>query len=225
MDAGAGAGTGLGEALAEAADMHLGAAPLQEAAVKRLRAGLGGGVGAVEQRDVGVDLAGDQLAVALQALDMPRLRRELDPAGALEGAVDRLLAHDALDGVDGGGEGAVQRLRLIEAALGGDGDEAVRQAVADMAAVAPRCLGGDAASLEQHRPDAAPCQRQRGGEPGEAAADDRDIRASFEGLSRGVREGRRGVEPVGLELHAGCRASSIPNTPASPPMSLISVYS
>ena len=119
----------------------------------------------------------------------------------------------------------MQRLRLLEAALGGDGGKAVREAGADMAAVATRGLGGDAAGLEQHRPGAAPRQRQRGGEPGKAAADDRDIRAPFGRLARGVRERRRGVEPVGLELHAGCRASSSPNTPASPPMSLISVYS
>ena len=69
MDAGAGAGTGLGEALAEAADMHLGAAPLQETAVKGVGADFGGGVGAVEQRDIEIDLAGDQLVAAPQALD------------------------------------------------------------------------------------------------------------------------------------------------------------
>jgi hypothetical protein len=42
---------------------------------------------------------------------------------------------------------------------------------------------------------------------------------------KGPREGARGVEPDGFELQAGCRASSSPTAAASPPMSLISVYS
>ena len=42
---------------------------------------------------------------------------------------------------------------------------------------------------------------------------------------KGLREGARGVGPNGLELQAGCRASSSPTAAASPPMSLTSVYS
>jgi hypothetical protein len=47
----------------------------------------------------------------------------------------------------------------------------------------------------------------------------------FERPLLGPREVARGAEPIGLELQAGCRASSSPTAAASPPMSLISVYS
>ena len=106
---------GLAEAGDEAAHVHLGAAPLQHSAVEGVGDHLAGEIGAVEHRDVGVDLAVDGLGVAGEAFVVAGFRGELELAGAAEGAVDALLGDDALDRLDARVEGAVQRGRLLEA--------------------------------------------------------------------------------------------------------------
>ena len=122
---------------------------------------------------------------------------------ANEVAVDRFVAHDALDRVDRRVVGVVPGARALHADLGSDLGIVDRQAVVDVAAVAPGGFGSDALTGFQHDDRRAPpCQRERRRQPGEAAADDRDV-ALRRQLRRARHEGRRGGGPVRLELHVG----------------------
>src|SRR6185503_1634289 len=87
------------EADPEAAHVHLGAPLLQQPAVESGRIDLAGESRAIDELHAGIDVA-EHLESASEAVEMLRLRGELELPGAHEVAVDRFLADDLLDRVD-----------------------------------------------------------------------------------------------------------------------------
>jgi len=161
---------------------------------------------------------------------MLRLRGKLELAGAAEGAVNRLLRHDPLDGIDSVVEGLVKRDGALLAQRLFRADEAMGHAVVEMAAIAPGCTEADRHSLQHHDLGAGHGELAGGGQPGEAAANDRDVVLAFDRPRSGAREGYGSVMPIGFKPHLAapaCPRSGFalqrPKTPGRPPMSLISV--
>jgi hypothetical protein len=205
VDARAVARRGFRQPDAEAPDMQHGAARMQDGAVEGVRPDLGRQVGARQQARLRVGRG--QRRVALRQLgDMLGLGRQLDLAGAAEVAGDPLLRHHRLDRVDRRVVGAIERQRPLGTEAGGGPGEVVREAVVAVAAVAAGRLADDAATLQHHHVRPGLAQRQRRRQAGEAAADDRHVGAAGDRPGGRRREGRRGVEPVGFELHPRGRA-------------------
>ena len=78
-------------------------------------------------------------------------------------------------------------------------------------ALALSSLAADPPGLDEHDPRAAFCQRQRRGQPGEAAADHGDVRVPFDRAFHPAGEGRCRFVPVRSELH---RRAAVTNQPA-----------
>lgn len=219
---------GLGQAVGEAAHVHLAAALVEQAAVEALALHLAAHLRCVEDLDIGVHAVAEQaLGAAFERGHLVGTRGELELAVAHEVAVDRLVVHQPRHGVDRVVVGAVPGAGLVDADLGGHIGIVHREPVVHMSAVAPRRLGRHAAAGLQHRDaGAAPGQRQRRRQAREAAADDRNVDLRRQCMHCG-NEGRRGIGPIGVELHGVGpvleEKDQRPTTPGRPPMSWISV--
>ena len=126
---------------------------------------------------------------------MRRLRRELELAAAREVAVDRLVAHDALDRVDRRRRtrGTSARARSNPTLRGHLGDSLTARPLLHWPPLRPEALGRDTLPrLEDDHRGAALRQRQRRRQAREAAADDRDV-ALRRQIGRARHEGRRAV--------------------------------
>ena len=189
--------------------------------MERVGADLARKLGPAQHGGVGIGLAMQHLEIAGERGDMFRLGGELELAGAPEGAVDPLLRDDPLDRIDGIVEGPVEGDRALAAQRRLRRDEAMRQAVVEVAAIAARGSVADAFRLQHHDPGAGHGKLARGGKAGEAATDDGHVVGALDRPLGGAGEAVGRVMPIGFELHRPGPQS--PNTPGRPPMSLISV--
>ncbi len=205
----------------EAAHMHHGALLREHRAMERVGADLAHELGPAQHGRVGIGLAMQHLEVAGERGDVLRLGGELELARPPEGAVDALLGDDPLDRIDGIVESLVEGHRAFAAQRGLGRDEAMSEAVVEMAAIAARGSVADAFRLQHHDLRAGHGELARGGETGEATADDGHVVRAFDRPPGGAGETAGRVMPIGFELHRPGPQS--PNTPGRPEMSLISV--
>jgi hypothetical protein len=127
-----------------------------------------------------------------------------------------VLAHDPLDRIHGCVVRVVERAGAIQAKLPGQSGEVERRAVVDVAAVTAGGLAHDTFGLEQGDAGALLRERERGGQAGEAPANDGDVDLALYRALGSQAEGFGRVLPVGDEFHAPVQ---IPSKRASPPMS------
>jgi hypothetical protein len=158
--------------------------------------------GGAEDLDVGVHAIGDQpVGAVLQRGHLVRPGGQLELAVPQEVAIDGFLAHQPGHRVHRGVIGLVPGAGLRHADLGRDFGIVHRQAVVDMAAIAPRGFRGHpVAGFEHGHLRAALGQRQRRRQAGEAATDDGHVHLCGQ-FAPGRREGGRRMGPVGIELH------------------------
>ena len=133
-----------------------------------------------------------------------RLRRQGELSGAAKVAVYAFLADQPFDEIYRGVVGMVHLPGTRRAEAPDRRPEIHHHARRAHAAVAAGGAGADRVLLEQSDVRAFPAERDCRGQPGQAAADDRDVDPAGNGAGRGGIECRRRVEPVGNRLHP-CR--------------------
>ena len=99
--------------------MHLGALLLQKAALIAVAVNFCPDLAGIEDFNISVDLPQHALTAAAQGLVMGGLGRQLELAAAPESAVDLLLGHQALNGIDCGIELVVPGARQLGAVFFG----------------------------------------------------------------------------------------------------------
>ncbi len=107
---------------------------------------------------------------------LPGRGRDVEHAGALEGAVDVVHADRRLDGVEVLEPHAVERVELIRETAETVGEPVREAGIAEAAVASGGCCGG-ASGLEDHDVErgSALLGEQRRPEPGETGADDREV--------------------------------------------------
>ena len=185
------------------AHVETGALRLDHSAVEGVRSDLATQFALGDQLCVASKSGVQQLGGLLESLEVRRLGRKDQLAGAREVAVDAFLRDELLDQVDRLAVRAVQRRRLVEAHLVHCVPDADRHAGGRHAAVATGGTEPDGVLLEEIDLRSTASQVQGRHDAGQATADDGHVGASFHAGLRSLGGTRgSGVEPVGRELHA-----------------------
>ena len=177
----------------------------QDAAMERVGADLVAQLGLGHHMRLDAQLAPLQLGLVHGGRQLVGLVRAKQVAGRLEAAVDRLAADDVPEVVVGLQALALQAAGLVRAMAGRELLEGGMEAAADLAAIAGAAAMAGALGLQDHHAPAGAREVEGGRDPGETAADHRDVDPGGWRAEGGAGGAVLAIPPIGSIGAAGCQ--------------------